>query len=94
MIVKAAIIGNVRDRPIGFNEQASGGGEAGLHNKLVGGDAEDAFNQPGEANRRQARAPGKGAWGNGFIAMGLEKFQRAGEAGRDAFAIARSAQIP
>ena len=44
-----------------------------------------------EPNRGQAGAPGKGAWGYRFIAMSLEIFQRAGEAGRDALAIAGSA---
>jgi len=59
VIVKAAIIGDVRDWPISFNEQTRGGGEPGLHNELIGGGAKNAFDKAGEANRRQTRALGQ-----------------------------------
>ena len=94
MIVKAAIVSDVRHWPISFDEQAGSGGQPGLHDELVWSDAEDAFDEAGEPDRRQAGAFRERTGRNGFIAMGLEKFQRAGEAGRDALAIARSAQIP
>jgi hypothetical protein len=43
VIVKAAIVGDVRHWPIRFDEQAGSGGQPGLHDQLVGGDAKDAF---------------------------------------------------
>jgi hypothetical protein len=93
VIVKAAIVGDVRDWSIGFDEQSGGGGEPRLHDKLVGSNPEDTLYQPSEADRRQARALGQRTGGNGIVAVRLEIFQRAGEAGWDALAIARRAQI-
>ena len=43
MIVKAAVVGDVSDGPISFNEQTGGSGKACLHDELVGRDAEDAL---------------------------------------------------
>jgi len=55
MIVEATFVGDFGDRPIGFDEQPRGGGDAGLHDKLVRRETEDAFNQARETDRRQAR---------------------------------------
>jgi len=54
VIVKTAVVGNIRDRPIGFNEQPCSGGQPGLHNELVWSHAEDAFDEAGETHGRQA----------------------------------------
>ena len=93
MIVKAAIVSDIRDWPIGFNEEAGSGGESRLHDELVGSDSEDALDEAGKADRWQACAFGQRTGGNGIVAVGFEIFQGAGEAGWDAFAIAGRAQI-
>lgn len=56
VIVKAAIVSDVRDWPIGFDEQARGGGEPCLHNELVWSNAKDALDEPGEADWGQTGA--------------------------------------
>jgi len=50
MIVKAAIVSDIRDWPIGFNEEAGSGGESRLHDELVGSDSEDALDEAGKAD--------------------------------------------
>ena len=93
MVVKAAIVSDIRDRPISFDKQSSSGGQPGLHDELVGGDAEDAFDEAGETNRRQPCAFRERARGNRVVTVGLKVFQSTGEAGGDALAVARSPQI-
>lgn len=93
MIVEAAIVGDISDGTIGFDEEASGSGEPSLHDELVGGDAENAFDKSREANRGEAGTSGERTRRDGVIAMGFEIFQSAGEAGGDTFAVTGSAQI-
>ena len=59
MIVKAAIISDVGNGMIGLDEQTRGGGKPGLHNELIGCDAEDALNEARETDGWQAGALGE-----------------------------------
>ena len=56
MIVKAAIVSDVRDWPISLDEQTCGSGEPRLHDKLIRGDAKDALDEAGETDWGQAGA--------------------------------------
>jgi len=90
VIVKPAIVGDVRDRSISFDKQPRSGGQPSLHDELVGGNAENPFDQAGETNRRQPGALGQRTRGNRVVAVCFKVFQSAGETGGDALAVTRS----
>jgi len=93
VVIKAAIVSDIGDWSVGFDQQASSGGEPSLHNELVWSDTKDSLDEPGEADWRQAGAFGEHTWRNRFIAVCFKVFECAGEAGRNALAVTRRAQI-
>jgi len=93
VIVKTAFVGDIGYRAVAFPQQTGGLRDSGLDDELIGSQAEDAFDEPGEANGGQTGAAGERTGRDGLVAMGFEVFQRAGKAGGDGFTIAGRPQI-
>jgi hypothetical protein len=93
VVIKAAIVSDIGDWPVGFDQQARGGGEPRLHNELVWSDTKNPLNKPSEADWRQTGTFCEDAGGDWFIAVGFKVFECAGEAGRNALAVTRRTQI-
>jgi AraC-like DNA-binding protein len=52
MVVEAALVGNIRDSPVGFPQETRGGGQPSLADELARGEIKEAADEAGELRER------------------------------------------